>query len=335
MRERISALFAAVAALAATLQGGSARGGGYTYITLDDPNANHGTFAAGINDAGAVVGHYVTGFVNQGFLYQGGQFTTVQVDGGNATPTSINDAGTIAGFYADSAGLHGFTLTSGGNLTTIDDPNAVHGTEATGINNKGDVVGFYYDSAFTAHGFSLINGMFSTIDYTGAGTGPGAGTFAQGINDADRIVGGVIGGSSGNVGFTYDGTSFTKLTVPGSSTTFGAGINDAGALVGYFNDSAGQHGFVDMGGQFTTLDDPNAALGTRAAGINASGTIVGYYEDIGAVAHGFVAVAQVPEPGTMTLAALGALSILAARLGRAPRKAGPGTRGSTGDAARH
>jgi hypothetical protein len=155
-------LFVAVAALLAVTQGGRVHGGTYTFTTLNDPNATNGTFAAGINDAGVVVGHYVVGFANMGFMYQNGQYTTVQVNGGNATLTSINNAGTVAGFYSDSAGIHGFTLTSGGTLTTIDDPNAVHGTEVTGINNKGDVVGFYFDSAFTAHGFSLINGTNST-----------------------------------------------------------------------------------------------------------------------------------------------------------------------------
>jgi hypothetical protein len=300
--------------------GGPAYGGSYTYITLNDPNADHGTFAAGINDAGAVVGHYVTGFVNQGFLYQNGQYMTVQVNGGNTTLTSINNADTVAGFYSDNAGIHGFTLTSGAVLTTIDDPNAVHGTEVTGINNRGDVVGFYYDSAFTAHGFSLINGTYSTIDYSGAGTGPGAGTFTQGINDADKIVGGVIGGTSGGIGFTYDGTNFTSFTVPGSTSTFGAGINDAGALVGHFRDSAGLHGFVDMGGNFTTLDAPGAALGTQAAGINSAGTVVGFYDDINAGAHGFVATASVPEPGTIVLAAFGALALFAARLAAESRR---------------
>jgi hypothetical protein len=314
-----SRLFAAAAALAALIQGGLAHAGGYTFITIDDPNADHGTFAAGVNGAGLVVGHYVKGFTNEGFLYQNGQFTTVQVNGGSATLTSINNANTVAGFYSDSAGLHGFTMTSGGGLTTIDDPNAVHGTEVTGINNKGDVVGIYFDGAFTAHGFSLINGTFSTIDYAGAGTGPGAGTFAQGINDGDRIVGGVIGGTAGHIGFTYDGTNFTNLTVQGSTATFGAGINDSGTLVGYFSDSAGQHGFVDMGGQFTTLDAPGAGLGTRAAGINGSGTVVGFFDDANAVAHGFIAIQSVPEPGTMTLAILGAVSLLAARVRRSPR----------------
>jgi hypothetical protein len=311
-----SRLFAALAVLAVIIQGGPAHAGGYMFVTLDDPNANHGTFAAGVNDAGIVVGHYVMGFTNQGFKYQNGQFTTVQVNGGSATLTSINNADTVAGFYSDAAGIHGFTMTSGGSLTTIDDPNAVHGTEITGINNKGDIVGIFFDSAFTAHGFSLINGTFSTVDYAGAGTGPGAGTFTLGINDADRIVGGVIGGTAGGIGFTFNGTSFTNLTVPASTATFGAGINDSGTLVGYFRDSAGQHGFVDMGGQFTTLDAPGAGLGTRAAGINSSGTVVGFFNDSNAVAHGFVALQSVPEPSTMTLAILGAMTLLAARVSR-------------------
>jgi hypothetical protein len=162
--------------LVAIIQGGSAHAGGYIFTTLNDPNATNGTFASGINDAGVVVGHYVVGFVNQGFMYQNGQFTTVQINGGAATLTSINNTDTVAGFFSDSAGNHGLTLTYGGTLTTIDDPKAVHRTEVTGISNKGDVVGFFFDAAYTAHGFSLINGTISTIDYAGAGTGPNAGT---------------------------------------------------------------------------------------------------------------------------------------------------------------
>jgi hypothetical protein len=303
------------------ISGGAARAGGYTFVTLDDPNATNGTFASGINDSGAVVGHFAVGFTNEGFLYKNGQYTTIQVNGLNATLTSINNAGTMAGFYSDAAGIHGFTMTAGGTVNTIDDPNAINGTEITGINNKGDVVGFYFDGSSTAHGFSLINGMFKTIDDPGAGMGLERGTFAQGINDADLITGGLIGGSAGQVGFTYDGTNFTHFTVPGATSTFGGGINDAAAIAGYFNDSSGQHGFVDMGGQFTALDAPGNPISTRAFGINASGTVAGYYLDANFHAHGFVATAaSVPEPGALTLAAIGVASPLAVRLGRAARR---------------
>ncbi len=48
----------------------------------------------------------------------------------------------------------------------------------------------------------------------------------------------------------------------------------------------GQHGFVDIGGQFTTLDGPGSTL-TYALGINASGSIVGAYADATGF-HGYV-----------------------------------------------
>jgi uncharacterized membrane protein len=262
------------------LLAGPATGGNYAYRTLDDPGAAHGTYAEGINDAGSVAGHYVgSNLANQGYIvqppYGSGQYTTIQVNGTACTVDTVNNAGTVAGFFTDSKGTHGFTLTSGGTLTTIDDPNAVHGTIVAGINNLGDVVGYYYDSNFAAHGFSLIGTTFTTINYPGAGTATEAGTFAQGINDSRLIVGGAIGPTIGNVAFTFDGTTISKLTVPNSTSSFALGLNDAGNIVGWFKDSGGQHGFVDIGGAFTTLDDPNAGLSTQAYGINASGTIAG------------------------------------------------------------
>jgi hypothetical protein len=85
---RISGLLAVAASLAAMFLNSPVYGSGYTYLTLNDPNATNGTFATGVNDSGAVVGHYVVGFANEGFLYKNGQYTTVQVNGGTATATS-------------------------------------------------------------------------------------------------------------------------------------------------------------------------------------------------------------------------------------------------------
>jgi hypothetical protein len=86
---------------------------------------------------------------------------------------------------------------------------------------------------------------------------------------------------------------------------------------------SGNHGFVEIGGTFTQLDynnNPSAVLTTDAYGINQSGVIGGTYLDLNAHAHGFIATpAAVPEPSTLTLAVLGALTLLAARLGVASR----------------
>ena len=316
---RFCAAFVACGIMSALLANPAA-GGSYTFQTLQDPNATNGTFASGINDAGTVVGHYSVGFVNQGFIYQGGQYTTFDVNGGPTTPTSINNAGTIAGYYTDANGLHGFTM-AGSTLTTIDDPNAVHGTFVFGINNQGVVGGYYYDNSFVAHGFSLSGTTFTPIDVPGAGppAGETPGTFAQGINDSGRFVGGAFGPHIGAVGFRFDGTNYTTFTVPGSTSTFGAGINDAGDIVGH-EFASGFHGFVNIGGTYTTIDDPNSVLGTMPSGINQPGVIVGSYLDANAHAFGFIATpAAVPEPSTLALAVLGALTLLAARSGAALR----------------
>src|SRR5262249_58906096 len=57
----------------------------------------------------------------------------------------------IVGRYFNASGTHGF-LYSGGIYTTLDDPLATNGTNATGINNTGQIVGNYTDST-GAHGF--------------------------------------------------------------------------------------------------------------------------------------------------------------------------------------
>ena len=97
------------------------------FITLNDPNASGGTSAAGINNAGDVVGHYFNAN-NQpvGFL---------------ATP--------------EGGGTYDYT--------DLSDPFAVYGLDATGINNNGDVVGYYYDANSNIDGFIYENGVYYNV----------------------------------------------------------------------------------------------------------------------------------------------------------------------------
>jgi probable HAF family extracellular repeat protein len=61
------------------------------------------------------------------------------------------------------------------------------------------------------------------------------------------------------------------------------GINNRGQIVGTFHDASGEHGFLDTGGSFTTIDVPGALFpGTLARGINDNGQIVGYFTVPGA-----------------------------------------------------
>jgi uncharacterized membrane protein len=84
------------------------------------------------NQAGQVVGSYVyeaTPTVSHGFLYENGQFTTIDVQGGSGTwPLSINTDGVITGYYLDSDFVaHGFVYKHG-HFTLIEDiPYAISG----------------------------------------------------------------------------------------------------------------------------------------------------------------------------------------------------------------
>jgi len=106
-----------------------------TYTSLDAPGANlnvngtqTGTWAEGINDAGAIVGYYVDGNgVTHGFVLSGTTYTTLDYPGASSTYNSsfkfvgtkaygINNAGTIVGQYTDASGvIHGFLATPGSN----------------------------------------------------------------------------------------------------------------------------------------------------------------------------------------------------------------------------
>jgi probable HAF family extracellular repeat protein len=63
---------------------------------------------------------------------------------------------------------------------------------------------------------------------------------------------------------------FTQIDVPGAAATFASGINNAGQVVGFFQDSTGDHGFLDTGGSFTQIDVPGAS-DTIPNGINTPG----------------------------------------------------------------
>jgi hypothetical protein len=48
-----------------------------------------------------------------------------------------------------------------------------------------------------------------------------------------------------------------------------------------------EHGFIDAGGSFSTID-PLGSIGTAASGVNDAGTVTGYYTDASGVEHGFI-----------------------------------------------
>jgi hypothetical protein len=157
-------------------------------------------------------------------------------------------------------------------------------TAASGINNSNDVVGYYF-SGGGYHGYLDKSGVYSPVNYPGAGA---TSTVVYGTSNSDQVVG-YYTDTTGTHGFTEQGGAYTAVNFPGAVATYVMGINSDGSeIVGSYSDGVGLHAFVDDGGVFTTVDFPGAPI-TYAAGVNNAGDIVGWYEPCsGCVQVGFV-----------------------------------------------
>jgi probable HAF family extracellular repeat protein len=300
---------------------------GYDFVTLTDPNLTGFTLAAGIDDAGEVVGSYRDIANNtHGFSLSeiGGTFTTLDVQGATSTSANgvsvVNGEVEIVGVYNDASGRHGFVLTPPAGFQSFDAPGGTGNTTGTGINSLGQLVGNLHDSTLTSRGFFATGpgGPFTPIEPTlvvGANLG---------VNDAGDVVGSYVDGTETH-GFAKIGTATITLDDPlAVGTTAATGINNAGDIVGYFVDGNGNiHGFLYVNGTYTSIDDPNVIPNrlavTQIFGINNSGDLVGQYVDAGGVARGFMALVAAPEPGTLAL--LG-MSLAGTMLLRRQRKSG-------------
>ena len=193
-----------------------------------------------------------------------------------------------ASAYAYAAGYAFIPLNYPGasqTLTPVDGGNP--GTEAGGINNAGTVAGSYTDTSAVSHGFSLSNGTYTPVTYSGPDV---SGTWVDGgINDAGDIVGEYQTTSGACNGFLLSSGTYTPLTYPtATGCTCAVGINNAGAIVGRYKESGVEYGFLlENGTTYSSLMYPGAK-DTRAARINTAGTIVGRYIDASGVTHGFL-----------------------------------------------
>ncbi len=118
---------------------------------------------------------------------------------------------------------------------------------------------------------------FRSIDY------PGGGTSAVYDFNGKTAVGEFFPASA----FTFQGSSYVALNVPGAITSAGTGINTSGKIVGWYTDSSDVHGFLYDGSRYTTIDHAGSVI-TYAYDINDAGLIVGYYADSNYFYHGFL-----------------------------------------------
>jgi hypothetical protein len=81
-----------------------------------------------------------------------------------------------------------------------------------------------------------------------------------------------------NVDATSTTYTYTTIVPPGSDYTIASSINDKGQIVGLYQDSNGEHGFLEDHGTYTTIDPPGS-IETVAEAINNKGQIIGFYFD--------------------------------------------------------
>ncbi|MGC2697220.1 MAG: hypothetical protein WA738_15655 [Candidatus Angelobacter sp.] len=168
----------------------------------------------------------------------------------------------------------------------IDFPGAFF-TDATGINNFGEIVGFYaqgtncfagsVSDSCPAHGFKLVNKVFTTIHISGA-----LHTRISGVNDGGDVVGTFETSAHVVHGFLLHHTGQLQIIDPPSPMSgTPQGVNNSLVVVG--------GDFRWQNGKFTAIDfaAPNTGESQVLNGISNPGVIVGTLFR-GDVLHGLV-----------------------------------------------
>jgi uncharacterized membrane protein len=181
------------------------------------------------------------------------QFSYIEIPGNTfLAPFMPTGQGSTAGFYIDSQGAsHGF-IWQDSQVTPLNAPDG-NNTGATGINDHGQVTGNFVDSSGNNHDFvySIQHGTWTILPEI-----PGLPLLSNvTINNAGIVVGSGSYGTAANVGFIWDGNSYSFFSVPGADETQGVGtsplgMNDRGQVCGLYQDTQGTvHGFIKDGSQ--------------------------------------------------------------------------------------
>jgi uncharacterized membrane protein len=268
------------------------------FTAINFPGAT-ATLPFSINDAGVMVGRYVSAGRTRGFMRSAeGDFTTIDYPGSGFTAAgALNNDGDVTGWYtlpAAPAIRHGFVLIDGV-FTSFDPPGSTF-TNALGINDRGDIVGRYCTRTTCRepgrgdfHGFVLRDGVITTLDVGSIETN------AWKTNNRAEILGGYGVAGGGVQMFVSRNGDVTTFALPNGKplSEDNGGINARGDIVGKYCDVSpcligpAGHGFVLSDGVVTTIDYP-AATGTSAYDINARRQVVGGYFDAQGSLHGYL-----------------------------------------------
>jgi len=214
------------------------RAGAIMLIDFPGSEPFNGTSANGINDAGLVVGRFseaTSGLRTHGFILRGEHREPFDAPGAShfTEAADINNEGVIVGrTFLDSDGGIGSAFVRTGDNYQFFRPDFVRGPFGIafyGLNDLGNTVGrVLEETGFLA--FAILDGAYMSFTIPGSST-----TVAQGINNADQIVGWYCAPDCSSVhGFLMDFSGIYRIDAPaeGSYGTALSGINDDGAIVG-------------------------------------------------------------------------------------------------------
>ena len=266
--------------LAGHQRGWSYDGTTYTTISAFDAPANsiQDTSAYAISNLGVIVGDYspIPSTPRYGYIDDNGTFTQIASDSPypSTNANGINDSGAVVGSdYLHPGARYTAFIYNDGAFTYFNAPGADNtngDTSASDINNLGQIVGTFNPNASVESGSQgyLYEGENF---YTFADPLATYGTFAQGINDVDQIVGFYVDSGHVSHGFLYYAGVFTTIDDPlGVNGTVANGINNLGQVVGYYLDAGNvSHGFVAQIPNTTAEDTPLTINGVSVSDVDA------------------------------------------------------------------
>src|SRR5579872_1609402 len=97
---------------------------------------------------------------------------------------------------------------------------------------------------------------FMTLDNPDAPVFAGYGTRIFGINESGEMVGSYLNASFYTASFTYSNGVFASLNYPSAIETDVSRINNAGQISGSYYDGHQNHGFLNSGNSWTSIDFP-------------------------------------------------------------------------------
>ncbi len=274
----------------ALLGAAPAMAGAYTFTKLLPPGQTRSR-GFSINASDQVVGDCDSG----AFVWSAGTFTQVSIPGKTGVRLeAINDRGVAAGRYLTGRKsvfeVFTYSLATGKEKKpklTTKAANYVGGISRSGVVAGWSLLGVH---PLTEDGF-LIKGTTVTPLLA-----PGAtATVASAISPGGTVAGTIFSPSDGEIGFTYQGGTFTTIVPPNNAGSINISfIRDNGTFGGNFVDvsKAGDTlGFVATGGTYSIYAYPNGggiASATKVVGIGSAGEVVGTHLDPAGLPHGFV-----------------------------------------------